>query len=106
MLKVCAICLCPNQLIHWPVARHHQNIPLDSRRSPQLADRYLVESKSHLDLARPPHLTPFIAEGSRRAAFCHGSATRRFAHQHLHPLLNTLNLHLHHPDLSRGSRFS
>ena len=88
--KDCAIYLCPNR----PAARPHQNIPLVAHLPNQVADRYLEASRSHLDLfpITPHHLTPSVVEGSRRAAFCHGSVARRSAQQLLHPLL-ILNLH-------------
>ena len=101
MLKDCAIFLCLNR----PAAHLRQNIPLDARLPPQVANRYLKESRSHLDLFPfiTPHLTPSVVEGSKRAAFCHGSLTHRSAQRFLRPLLD-LNPH-HHPDLSQESRF-
>ena len=101
MLKDCAIFLCLNR----PVARHRQNIPLDARLPLQVVDRYLKESRSHLDLFPfiTLHLTPSVVGGSKRAAFCHGSLIHRSALRLLRPLLD-LDLH-HHPDLSQESRF-
>ena len=102
MLEDCAIFLCLGR----PAAHLRQNILLDARLPLQVAGRYLKESKSHLDLFPfiTLHLTPSVVEGSKRAAFCHGSLTHRSALQHLRPLLD-LDPH-HHPDLSQGSRFS
>ena len=101
LLKDCAIFLCLDR----PAARHRQNIPLDARLPLQVVDRYLKESRSHLDLFPfiTLHLTPSVVGGSKRAAFCHGSLTHRSALWLLRPLLD-LNPH-HHPDLSQGSRF-
>ena len=102
LLKDCAIFLCLNR----PAVHLRQNIPLDARLPLQVANRYLKESRSHLDLFPfiTPHLTPSDVEGSKRAAFCHESLTHRSAQRFLRPLLD-LNPH-HHPDLSQESRFS